>query len=239
MKRPSGKEEVRHWISYQCTTRYGRPQHDPTKWRRCYNPRIATHFVEELVLKLIREVMLDPVKLATCTKREEEMPDVTAARDLVRIAEQIRKLEETRRKLVDGYAMGRTTNSQYVRRNREIDNELKRLNREKLEILGVSHGQNNSWERTIQQFCTNAQMQFAECTDIEAKRAFLQNYIQKIIFTYGRVAILGSIPIKNGLGLPFRIEGEITDKRSRISARLPPQSYGLNERNADRKRIVS
>jgi hypothetical protein len=61
---------------------------------------------------------------------------------------------------------------------------------------------------------------------LDAKRKFLQDHIVKVVFTRGGVAIVDSIAVSDKTALPFRIEGEITGKRTQIYAvgcmKLPP-----------------
>jgi hypothetical protein len=49
------------------------------------------------------------------------------------------------------------------------------------------------------------------CADFDDKRAFLRDYVERIVFDRGRITILGSLPLDGATPrtLPFRIEGEI------------------------------
>ncbi len=81
-----------------------------------------------------------------------------------------------------------------------------------------------STEKSIRKFCVDAKTRFEESSDFDSQRKFLEEYIERIIFGYGRITIVGNIPIESvspeKTTLPFQIEGEIDDKRSRIQAKL-------------------
>jgi hypothetical protein len=57
---------------------------------------------------------------------------------------------------------------------------------------------------------------FRRCTDFDAKRQFLVDYVEKIIFHRDKVTLIGCVPIElkqaesiTGSSLPFHIEGQI------------------------------
>jgi hypothetical protein len=51
--------------------------HSPALIQRCRNPEIQTHLLEAKVFEMIREVMLDPLKLRECMDffRDTARPD--------------------------------------------------------------------------------------------------------------------------------------------------------------------
>jgi hypothetical protein len=78
--------------------------HDRARIERCRNSEIATHILEGKVFEMIREIMLDPGKLRGCIETGGPMDDQSIARELARIAGEIRVLEEERRRLIGRYA---------------------------------------------------------------------------------------------------------------------------------------
>jgi hypothetical protein len=95
-----------------------------------------------------------------------------------------------------------------------------------------------SLEQHIKEFCANARLQFDTATELETKRQFLQDHFEKIVFSHGRVEICGSINVthKNEVAaFPFCIKGEVTDKRTRIYSKLPPQAFAREQRGVKRK----
>jgi hypothetical protein len=66
-----------------------------------------------------------------------------------------------------------------------------------------------SWTR---EFCASARARFEACADFDAKRRFLLNHIERVIYNRYKVTIAGSVPVQSASGetkLQFRIEGEI------------------------------
>jgi len=93
-----------------------------------------------------------------------------------------------------------------------------RLRREKEGLFSASRetGQAGVAAASVRQFCATARARFEACADLEAKRAFLRDHVERIVFDYGKVTILGSLPLQGAMQgrLPFRIEGEV-EKGSR------------------------
>ena len=78
--------------------------HDRTRIERCRNAEIGTHILEGKAFELIREIMLDPGKLRGCIDTGGRLDDQSIARELARIAGEIRALDEERRRLIGRYA---------------------------------------------------------------------------------------------------------------------------------------
>jgi site-specific DNA recombinase len=217
---PSGTIRVSHWNFYQCSMRMYNYMHDPHKRKPCGNNKITSHILEDAVMRIIQDNLLDPVKLSFwITRSEQHMPNEHAARELARIAGQLKKLDETRRRLINGYATGRTVTKKYIERNHVIDTKFKKLTREKTELTNASHDRHGTSGIQLQQFCAHAKVQFAACTDLETKRKFLQEHVEKIIFNHDKISIIGFIPAQGDTtALPFQIEGEIDRAHVRSNA---------------------
>jgi hypothetical protein len=63
-------------------------------------PQIVTHILEDKVFEIIRETMLDPVKLRRCIKNDGGLDDRDIARELARIAGHIKGLDNERRRII-------------------------------------------------------------------------------------------------------------------------------------------
>ncbi|MDR3572162.1 MAG: hypothetical protein P4L81_08350 [Candidatus Pacebacteria bacterium] len=147
------------------------------------------------------------------------MPDENAVHELATVAEKIRALDETRRRLMDGYAMGRTNTKRYVERSRAIDRKLKELNRIKVEISNATQDRNGASITRIKQYCANARARLEAITDVETKRKFLHDHLEQILFDRDKLTLMGSIPADGKSdALPFRIHGEIDRKKLRSEA---------------------
>src|SRR5262249_25437054 len=102
------------------------------------------------------------------------------------------------------------------------DKVLDGLKNEKAQLLKDMHGleEDQSIDARITEFCEGARARFAQCTDFAAKRQFLEEHIQRIIYRRSKVTILGSLSIGplNAIAtskLTFLIEGEIDKTKVR------------------------
>ena len=102
--RPSGRLSVYHRAMYRCNRRAQENMHDRSRIERCRNAEIGTHILEGKVFELIREIMLDPGKLRGCIQTGGRLDGRSIARELARIAGEIRALDEERRRLIGQYA---------------------------------------------------------------------------------------------------------------------------------------
>jgi hypothetical protein len=76
-------------------------------------------------------------------------------------------------------------------------------------------------DASIRQFCANANARFQASVDFDAKRQFVVDHIEGVIFNRGKVTITGSVPIQAASGetkLQFRIKGEIKQVARRVNA---------------------
>jgi hypothetical protein len=92
--------------------------HDRTRIKRCRNSSISTHILEGKVFEMIREIMLDPMKLRFCIDRGDALDDRSIGRRLSRLAGEIAGLEDERRRIIDQYAIEEITGEAYIAANR-------------------------------------------------------------------------------------------------------------------------
>jgi hypothetical protein len=85
----------------------------------------------------------------------------------------------------------------YIEAGRAIDEGIVRLRREKEGLLSASReaAQAGVVAASVQQFCATARARFEACADFDAKRAFLRDHVERIVFDHGKVTILGSLPL--------------------------------------------
>jgi site-specific DNA recombinase len=221
--RPSGRLSVYHRAVYRCNRRARENMHDRTRLERCRNSEIGTHILEGKVFELIREIMLDPAKLRGCIETGGRLDDQSIARELARIAGEIRALDEERRRLINRYAAEQMAGEGYIAANRALDRDFERLTREKAELVAAlrSPQHEDFVDASIRQFCASARARFQECVDFDSKREFLLGHVERVIFHRYKVTIAGSVPLQSTLGeakLQFRIEGEIDQKGVRAGS---------------------
>jgi hypothetical protein len=111
------------------------------------------------------------------------------------------------------YAREELSAAEYIEASRAIDEDIVKLRRKKEAVQAASRqtGQANSITAAIHHYCATARARFEACDDFDDKRAFLRDYVERIIFDRGKITILGSLPLESATPrtLPFRIEGEI------------------------------
>lgn len=220
----TGGFHTRERGQYRCSKRVDEGKHHISNRGRCRNTGIATTRLDNTVIGLIRENMLDPEKLARYIEgggieSAASRTGASAAAELSRIAEAISVLIEKRRRVFDAYAKEEIAAEDFIRTSRTIDDGIVRLRREKEGVLNSSRetGQANSVIASVRQFCAAARARFEACADFDAKRAFLRDYVEKIVWDHGNIAIVGSLPLEGmpGAKLPFRIEGKIEEGTKR------------------------
>jgi site-specific DNA recombinase len=209
--RPSGRLSVYHRAMYRCNRRAQENMHDRTRIERCRNSEIGTHILEGKVFELIREIMLDPGKLRGCIDASGRLDDHSIARELARIAGEIRTLDEERRRLIELYAAEQMAGETYIAANRAMDRDLERLTREKAELAAALRSplHEDFVDASVRQFCASANARLQACADFDAKRQFLVGHVERVIYNRYKVTIAGSVPVPIGIG---RHQAAISDR---------------------------
>jgi site-specific DNA recombinase len=223
VRRPSGKVSVYHQAVYRCNRRAQENMHDRTRIERCRNSQISTHILEGKVFEMIREVMLDTATLRRCTDSGAELDDQSIARELARIAGHIKGLDGERRRIIGLYAAEQMAGEEYIAANRVLDRDLERLARRKAELVAAlrSPQHEDFVDASIRQFCASANARLQACADFDAKRQFVMDHVERVIYTGYKVAITGFVPVQSASGaskLQFRIKGEIDKAAVRSNA---------------------
>jgi DNA invertase Pin-like site-specific DNA recombinase len=227
-----GTKRVYHKSAYKCRWRARQLNHAATRIERCYNPEIATHALEGIVLDLFREIVCDPVRLLERIERpkrieqgERGMPQRFAG-----IATHMVAIEDERRRLIELYATERMEAAEYIEANRALDEKLARLKRERNELAADIRPVRRDalLEASVRQFSDQARVGIEACNDLEATKQFLAEHVERVIYADTKVEIIGSIAVRNGMGetehVPFRIERKI-DRRA-LHATLRPALPG-------------
>jgi hypothetical protein len=198
--------------------------HDRTQIERCRNSEIGTHILEDKVFEMIQEVMLDPGKLRGCIDTGGVMDDRSIARKLARVAGKFSALEDERRQIIGRYAAEQMTGEAYIAANRTLDERQERLTRKKAELIAAMRfPQHEDFvDASIRQFCATGNARLLACTDVDTKRQFLIDHVERVIFNRYKITILGSVPLlrlaSGETTLKFRIEGEIKKWQVRANA---------------------
>ena len=137
---------------------------------------------------------------------------------LSKIAEEIKAIDDERRRLIELYARDQMPGDAYISANRALDAQLERLTREKGEFAkgmrDVHAG--DAVTASVTRFCESARARLQQCESFEDKRQFLVDYIEKVVYARRRVTIVGAMPLlphqsqdATATMMTFRIEGEV------------------------------
>jgi hypothetical protein len=176
---------------------------------------VKQFILEGQVWEMIRDTVLDPAKLRVCIKDEAAAPDdQTIAREPARTAGLLKLLDDERRRIIGLYAQEQMGGEEYIAANRALDKDLERLTHRKAELAAAlrSPQHENFVDASIRQFCANANARFQTCGDFDAKRQFLVDHVERVIYTGYKIAVSGSVPVHAASGqarLQFRIRAEI------------------------------
>jgi len=192
-----GKRRIYHKAAYKCNFRAQQCTHARENVKQCRNPEIATHLLEDAVFEIIREHMLDPLKLRKCMealKTGAERDHEKIAQSLVAVARKLQAAEERRGQLIDLYASGHLLEAAYVDANVSLDKELHALKLKKAEFVqGLPLLHKESVGLSIRQFCEIARAGFEHCTTFDDKRQFLVEQVEGVIYDRCRHHRHGSI----------------------------------------------
>jgi hypothetical protein len=163
----------------------------------------------------------DPDRLGRCIESGSHVDDPSAARELSRIAGEINGLNDKRRDIFEAYATERMT-EEYIAASRALDEAIVRVKGEKAALVNAARnaGWNAAAAASIRHFCASARTRFEACADFDAKREFLRDHVERIVFNHGKLAIFGSVPLQGApqRSLPFRIDGAIDAEIVRTKA---------------------
>jgi hypothetical protein len=219
----AGKVSVSHRAAYRCNRVKSQGTHDPAHVKPCRNARVSTHILDSKVVEMIQRAMFDPEELTKCMETYGHADNRSIARELTRIATEINGLDQKRQHLIERYATEQMTAAEYIAASQALDFELEGLTRRKSCV--VKDMQSDVVTASIRHFSATARVRFEACADFDAKKKFLKDHIEEIVFDRGRITIVGSVPIQgapNETKLPFRVKGEVDrwSVRSQASRRL-------------------
>jgi hypothetical protein len=84
-------------------------------------------------------------------------------------------------------------------------------------------------DASIRQFCASANARLQACADFDARRRFLVDHVERVIYKGYKVTIAGSVAVQSASGetkLPFRIRGEIDRNVVRSPSRRSTPDIG-------------
>jgi hypothetical protein len=202
---------------------------------RCNNSTVATHILEGKVFDIIRETILNPLKL-TQRVGDRAMVDDRRTKRLAELAQELETIEDERLVVARDFSANRLLGQDYIARNVALDERVEKVTREKDELKKEGRA-DDDLKMSIVHFCTSARAKFEMCSDFDSKRQFLVEHIERIIFDRYKVTVLGSLPMLRPEGgkVEFRIEGEI----SKAAVREAASRQAAEARRANQARAVA
>jgi hypothetical protein len=139
--------------------------------------------------------MLEPGKLRAPIDGRTKMDSRGIGSKLARVAQKLHLLEEERRRIIDQYATEKITGEAYIAANRGLDLQQERLEQDKAKLDASVRCPNHEdfLDASIKKFCTNANAQLQASLDFDAKRRFLADHLELVIYDHYKVTITGSV----------------------------------------------
>ena len=216
-----GIRRIYHKAAYKCNWRHFASMHMPKNVQRCHNPEIIAQRLEDKVMEMIKETMCDVLKLKTCMeffKEDYRLDQKRVEWRFMRLEKKEKYLDREKKKLIDNFAAQKVTQQEYVEMNVALDQELLKAKNKRSELLRtvpLLH-KKEVVDFSIRQFCDTAKAGLEKCSDYDARRQFVLNHIEEVVYNRYKVIILGSVPIKTvdpdqGVDskIPFKIESQI------------------------------
>ncbi len=195
----NGVKRTYHKVAYRCCNRLRQMSHaKSSEVLRCPSRERSATVLDGQVANIIVEIMLDPIKLRTHMEIfKTNRPHPRMEKQLLKVEKSIYSHEEKKRRIMDIYADGKLPKEAYVAKSREIDNTIGSLTAERISIMEQMplFRKTKFVDLAIQQFCESAKLRYKQCNDFEAKRQFLIDYVDKIIYMNDRLTVQGFVPV--------------------------------------------
>jgi site-specific DNA recombinase len=200
--RMKDSKKVYHREAYRCSWKVRRYMHSKkSDVRKCESKETLAHFLEDQVFAIIKTTMLDPVKIRKHIdffKEKTQTAQLRLEKELGAIEVKITKLGEKKKRVIEVYASGDLARDAYVKKMLEYDNEINKLKKDRsdnLKRIPLLH-KTEIINDSIDQFCEAAKFQYENSPDVESKRKFLLDYVEKITYYNDKIILHGVIPVK-------------------------------------------
>lgn len=195
-----------HKMAYKCSWRARWQQHSKNvDHKKCPSREVKSEVLEERILALVRETILHPAPLRShmdILKHKTKIAHVRLEQQLQDIEQNIQKLHDDKKRLLDVYISKDLSKEQYAEKSMDIDNEINRLKGTREDVskqIPILH-KAEVIDTSIKQYCETAKIRFEKCLDFETQRKFLLDYIERITFWNDRIEVRGSVPILSEKG---------------------------------------
>lgn len=195
-------QKIIHKVAYVCGRRVKNILHSKKVEKQlCKNPEVSARLLEPCVFKMIEDVMLKPDKLLPCTdyiKNQLNFTHQKLEKEINDLEDNISELKKEKKYLLDKYATGKITRTEYAKKCIQSDNDIDKLKTNKNKLIQSVPALHKKYviEASVKQFCEIAKDRFEQSTNPETKRQFLLDYIEKVVYLNKKVTLCGSIPVK-------------------------------------------
>lgn len=161
-----------------------------------------------------------------------------------RIDELIKDIALKKKRVIDLYASGTLEQRGYIEKNLEYDNEENKLKAERTDLtkrIPLLH-KTEVVDTSIKQYCEAAKTRLNRCNDFDARRKFVLDYIERIVYCNDNVSIYGSVPVRlksyekdqptESSKIEFKISDRITspERLARTNSSLGSTTYAQTTR---------
>ena len=145
--------------------------------------------------------MIDPLELKKYldySKDKIRSDHTKMERQLEAIEEKLRKFAKEKHDLLTDYAKGKFDRSEYNEKCLWYDNETNKAKADRRELMKKIPLLHKSGvvDASVRQFCDTARARLEKCNDFDSKRQFLLDHIEKIVYSSGKITVVGLVSIK-------------------------------------------
>lgn len=218
-RRKSDPQDVLHKYAYRCSRISQQRMHSKAVgfgW--CKNPEVLAHLLESCVLSIMRHTLADPERLISKLKlpKDARVSHFNLERRLKAMELRIEELGEQKKQLLDLYASGKITRTEYAERCRKRDDMIRKIKARRTGAIGrmPTLHMRNVVDEGVRQFSASVRRGLMGFKDDVSSRQFIKSHIEKVVYHDTKVTLLGSVPmsadeLSDADKIPFRIEGEI------------------------------
>jgi len=197
--KPTGK--IIHKSAYRCSRRTLQRMHaKDTDIRRCTNPEVASHILEERVFDLIEYIMTNPTKLRKCLQISTSRTGAQQhLEQKLKVTERnISRLTKQRQLLIEQYAKGKLTHADYINKCTQFDTDLHSMKETQADLLGkISIMYNDEdIEVSVKQYCHVVSAGLKRCSTSKGKRDMLLEFVEAVVYERRAIELHGSVPVQ-------------------------------------------
>ena len=187
--------------AYQCN--HNRKMHEAgysLERDRCTNKSVSGQKIELGVWHTVINEILDPTRLKThveVLRTRTRDNDAEYRKKLAGIEKKLQQNQEQKQRVLDLYAEGQKSRDMFERKVVSLDQEERKLRQQQADLANIVTliPDPSQVRKSIAVFCDHISQRVSRVTDFAAKRQFLLDVIDSIIFDDDVLQIRGFIPL--------------------------------------------